>query len=494
MQGFGDARVFCPKCGETHDYRFGKYKMRYLGELETAPINVNLTVVEGSDFVSLKVSGQTIRFTELHHVMRNKIDEEFRFNVKARKTIFRRKVDGRLTDEFEIGNPFDPHVFNVSLLYFLTSDSSANLMQKEISRLLKTLRETLHRKIELRCKYKIKSMYVSSGGAHGRLLFPIFNIAFRMVFLDAPNLPRGLREGEMQTTHFWHRYGIYSEDEDDFKDLNYFRKEQNNDYISALIRLYRLPNVRTVRRILKDEFFAYRLLQRASSMTTNVDKLITIYHVLSKACSPLQRNPLHLPDFSKFYSVITRIYGNDAITLLRYLEKDYWYVSDMMRMYERLSEPNRALMPSVKFNDLHDWLAVKIEEQENPEISFDVPEPVRRRLMMQKESIRFFLPEKSTELSAAGKELHNCVGTYSKRMATNDLQIVLVADDNGKLIACLEIRDGALVQARLRYNKPVAQNAKVNAEVTYWAEQSRIRIETSDVREIYLPAVVATAM
>ena len=60
---------------------------------------------------------------------------------------------------------------------------------------------------------------------------------------------------------------------------------------------------------------------------------------------------------------------------------------------------------------------------------------------MQKDRMKFFLPKESLELLEAGTELHNCVASYGSDMKDNSKWIVLVADDKGKLAACLEVRE-----------------------------------------------------
>jgi hypothetical protein len=113
---------------------------------------------------------------------------------------------------------------------------------------------------------------------------------------------------------------------------------------------------------------------------------------------------------------------------------------------------------------------------------------------MQKDLVKFFLPETSLELKNAGADLHNCVYSYAGRMVSGKLQIVLVADDKGRLAACLEIQNDILVQAKLRYNRPVRENSAINAEVVEWAERTGLKIGTSDVRKKYLPAIVSAAV
>ena len=101
---------------------------------------------------------------------------------------------------------------------------------------------------------------------------------------------------------------------------------------------------------------------------------------------------------------------------------------------------------------------------------------------MQQEQIKFFLPKESRELVAAGKELHNCVASYAIAMEGHKKWIVLVANDKGKLVACLEVVGTTLVQAKLINNQRVAKDDKLNAEVIAWAETANIDIKTNDVK------------
>ena len=67
-------------------------------------------------------------------------------------------------------------------------------------------------------------------------------------------------------------------------------------------------------------------------------------------------------------------------------------------------------------------------------------------------------------------------------MTSGECNIVFMADAKGKLTACLEVRRGALVQAKLKHNKPVSANAAINRAVQEWADKAHLKIKTADVR------------
>ena len=59
-----------------------------------------------------------------------------------------------------------------------------------------------------------------------------------------------------------------------------------------------------------------------------------------------------------------------------------------------------------------------------------------------------------------------------------------MTDDNGLMRACLEVRDNALVQAKLKFNKPVSEDAAINSAIRDWCRMTGLAIKTADVRQI----------
>ena len=110
---------------------------------------------------------------------------------------------------------------------------------------------------------------------------------------------------------------------------------------------------------------------------------------------------------------------------------------------------------------------------------------------MQMERIRFILPERSQELYDAGDALHNCVGSYADRVREGKTHIVLMADDRGKLTACIEVKDGTIRQAKLDCNRSVAQKTAINNEIVAWAQRVGLRYDTCP--DIKPPTSASTA-
>lgn len=499
IRGFGGSEVICPCCGSKHSRKYTRYATRYLRENESAPLSMNVDVVEYKNHVSLHIFMPTVRFSELHHAIAENTEEIFKFDVKSRKTTWTQKVDRRLKEELELGDPFDLQVMRKSLLRFLNPDSCDRPQRKDLNLLLGTLRKAVQTKLEKVCGHKTKSFYICGGGYPGHLLAPVFNIAYRMVFLDAPNLPAPYRGSK--TKIFWDTRMLYQPDMDQFADLQFFRKSTN--CILALIEKYGLPNVPSIRKILQSDFFAVRVLAFLAGIDTGINFITAGYPlVLAREWPAGLHNAETAGTFRNFCLMLKENYGSS--TVLRFMEKmgdSNWgnTAYDTYRMYCQLTPGNKALARSVKYRGLHDWLAQKISEQETIGYDFNVPEAIKKRLMMQKDSIRFYLPDHSGQLKQAGNLMHNCVASYSDRMLQNNLQIVLVSDGKGKLVACLEIQGNNLVQAKLKCNRPVCDDEKINAEILEWAQKVKIRVDRcGDVQtepaKVHLPAVIPAAV
>lgn len=87
----------------------------------------------------------------------------------------------------------------------------------------------------------------------------------------------------------------------------------------------------------------------------------------------------------------------------------------------------------------------------------------------------------SNECSSIGFDMGICVGDYSTDHNQGKLEILVVTDNKGKYLACLELRDYTLVQAKLKYNKQVFSDKEIHLAVVKYCDQFGIKISTRDV-------------
>lgn len=85
------------------------------------------------------------------------------------------------------------------------------------------------------------------------------------------------------------------------------------------------------------------------------------------------------------------------------------------------------------------------------------------------------------EMREIGRKLHICVGSYMPRQYEAYLEIAVVTDLENNYIACLEVVDNHLVQAKLRYNSPVRSNIKIKNIVENWTNLNNIIVATKNM-------------
>ncbi|GAB4272086.1 PcfJ domain-containing protein [Thermincola ferriacetica] len=462
---------YCPYCGKKHDKNVVCIKQK-----DPAPDKIRLAVKEYKDVVTFEIFSKTVEFKDYLKLYKGSYKEIFRFDISRQTVLFFKADNESEREAFEIGNPVDVSIFEKSILQSFQPYSLANSYQKkELNRILKVLRETVHRKLEKRLGHKIASMYVSPGQYHGTFLLPILNIAYRVLCPDAPNLPSIYRETRRNIMSFWKMKMI--SDHSYMDDVIAMRRKKS--FVPAMVAANLLPDTPFVRRVISENPFDVVLLTKAFKLCSNYDYAIRLFEGLRKlgdVSSPPNKNLI------KFLHVMKVLYGEVGIVRLveNHREVQIW---DCVRLYQQLNKENRKALKteSVKLRNLHDWLSLRHQKQEHVNLKFDVPKHIVKRLSMQKDRLKFFLPKESMQLLEAGHELHNCVASYGPAMKDNKKWIVLVADDKGKLAACLEIRGKELVQAKVDRNKPVSTDPKLNAEVVDWAQKAGLKINTSDV-------------
>lgn len=461
----------CPHCGTEHRDNTVCVKRKV-----EAPNKVRLRVKVYQNLVVFEVVSETLQFRDFLRIYKGKYKENFRFDIAKQTVLFNRHSTGDEVEAFEIGNPYNFDFITKSILRFFTSSSLANLEQKkELNRILKVLREAVHNKLEKHLGYKVSSMYTASGQYHGTFLVPILNMAYRVLFPDAPNLPSLYREDRGVLYRFWKDRLLLNEK--DSMDSVIALTRQKTDFITSLITVNSLPNKPFIRKILGSYPFEVGLLKTAFNFCKNYDYAVRLY----KGFKKLGQNDID-EDFLEFLKIMLSIYGESGIVQLVEGEKEL-QLKDCRRLYQQLNEDNRRaiITEGVRLKNLHDWMAREHRKQYHNNIKFDVPDHIVKRLSMQKDRLKFFLPKESLELLEAGTEMHNCVASYGDAMGNNSSWITLVADDKGKLAACLEVKGRDLIQAKVDSNKPVSINPKLNAEVITWAKEAGLEIRTDDI-------------
>ncbi|KLU66725.1 hypothetical protein DEAC_c13930 [Desulfosporosinus acididurans] len=465
----------CPSCGHHH-----QKNVVYLKRSERAPNKIRLSVKEFKKIVTFEVSSKTVYFSDYLHLHEGDHKEVFRFDIaKQRATLVINK-----DDPIELGNPFKSEIFDSILKFFLPCSLANTNQKKELNNILKVLRTTIQNKLEKHLGYKIPSMYVSPGQFHGTFLLPLLNIAYRSACPDAPNLPVEYREPTQNIEGFWKKKMLTGDTFNTyFMDNVLSLTRQKKNMVTALIIASGLPNLPSVRRSLNEDPFNINILAKSFEICENHDYAMRLFESLRNIGNDTRVRFVLSSDLTNFLKEMKPIYQETGIVRMveNCVEMELW---DCINLYQQLNKENReALMAeSVRLRELHNWMSLRHKKQTHKNLTFNVPDHIIKRLSMQKERLKFFMPKESMELLEAGHKLHNCVASYGQAMKDNSKWIVLVADDKGKLAACLEIKDNQLVQAKIDRNASVRTDSKLNSEILAWAKESGLKIETQDVK------------
>jgi len=478
---FDGKERYCPKCRES--ILEWENEICHVQRHDSAPLNMYIRLEEFQHHLTLTVAGNEIKENsdskagEYWHEQLYR--ETFRFDIKKRQTFFKQKG----SEAVELGNPLKTEVFNLSILRYLFAHKTITPYRAEINKLLKILRERVVKKLSERVVHPVSSMYISPGSQYGSMLLPLFNIAYRIIGIDMPNLTEAWRTGILD-----YRNSLITLLSVDEYDIPKMRKAP--DSITALLQMANLPDTRKIRHVVHDKPMNFMMIGKLHRIFKDQNNLLTAYEKVKKWEDDATKMSM--------YSLVTGLSWYEGIynerDLVKLIDEDHQSLRDIFRMQSTNGTEWKTEIKRdrIRIRDLHDWLVEKQRLERNPVCRFKNTEPIRKRLSMQTDLINFFIPNHSEDLVYVGKTLHNCVGTYVKRVRDGGTHIVLVADDCGKLIACIEVMGGKIIQAKLNRNKPVSDDAKINAEIIEWAEKVRVEWKSCrDVREVRLPALIS---
>lgn len=489
--GYSDERVNCPTCGAEFRLRSTMFEC---DEQPNGPLCLTLRLYECKTQIILKAAFNMIR---LAHDLKEPVvlethTEEYRFDIKSRQVHIKSQECNQDPVILQIENPIFARVLLAgSWLRYLKNDTELVKSYKpEIVELLKTLREAVAEKYKELHGYDLSRLFVPSGQTYGWLLMPILNIAYRLQMPEASNLPKAFLQDSRSIYHL-HRALPGNMQVMQTPDLSQKWKiacdlAKDKDCITAMLEAYTLPAVKSFRKILQtDSIFAIQELAYCYELSKGDLNHTTTLYKLIRDKFPEQKDTYL--DMQRIFEKLMRIKTSGVIPVTKVISilknTDHKSIQDTLEILSQLNKPNQQVILKCKITEIHDQAANLLYKQKNPNIELSVPDYIKNRLMMQKDKIRFFLPNDSYELKDAGTELHNCVGGYTNKINEGASCVVLVSDDKGKLVACIELHRNKLIQAKLACNKPVFTNARLQAEVLDWCKKCSIAICTSDVKQ-----------
>lgn len=450
------------------------------------PEKMILSLYEYKNHISLRISYTEVTFDDIRFcAIKKRCHETLTFDARKRKSYF----ETNDSVKYEISNPAEREFGEQSVLRYLTHSSIAwKNNKKDFASMLLKLRTAISKKVKDFHNIKLKAMHVPAGSSMGVLIFPLSNIAWRLAVADAPNLPTVFNDRSWRSDY----RGFVEAHYMDKISLEYFLEEvivktrTGLSYPQSALKVMGLRDTKAFRKIIaKGGLLEAGRLKAAVGISEDYKEQLLLAGALARVGElglRIERSYAFAELSLNFLKIASDRYKkNAAYFLIKHYSPSEIY--DCSRMYFKLVAETQELLwiekPSIA--QMHDWLVEKWDAQKNKDYSLQIPEHVVRRLAMQKDRLKFFLPETAHELRMVGNKLHNCVGSYADNVLKGKCAVVAMTDDEGKLLVCIEVREGAIWQAKLNQNRQVSNNAELNAAVLDWAKEAKLKINTSDV-------------
>jgi DNA-directed RNA polymerase subunit RPC12/RpoP len=468
------AFVRCPYCGSLHDKYIGKGRPN-----EYIPYKATLKVVGMKRAIYLRIDYEALAFKkEIFKTRWQKGTEVFRFDLDKGATFAVSTINNKKQVEvanYPINFDYATAILSGSVLRYFRSDSLANKNYRpDLTKLLKALREYIDKIMKRERNVDIGKTYINAlGHQTGMFLYPLINLAYRMDNPDKDNI-------KVDTDFKSPVNKIYTVPNDTYINVDWLQRvfdkmiTEKVDINTAMIFTAELPNKDAVRKIVMNDYHNITNLKESLSTCKNFDLAIRLYNAIKVT-----------KEIKEFFAEIIIPLYEEAGAVMFAENAEKYNLKDCIRLYNQLNDENKANFKTEKIRqrEMHDWLMLTHRTQTHVNMNLNVPEHVVKRLSMQTDKLKFFVPQESIELLETGCKLNNCVAGYSSRMAEGTLYIVVVTDDKGKYQACLEIKDNKIVQAKINRNKPVHLDTKINQTVIKWAKERKLIISTKDVNE-----------
>ena len=496
---------YCPSCRQKAVDRaaYSRYESSVAiahGPGEIVPRSVRLYLREFKEMVDVDVFAEAIAFEKdaPEYVRSFLVRERIRFDIKAQKTWFRQTCGcaDMTAEPTEVTNPYDGTLLQVSMLGWIRKNSRAWKKQKsEIAAFLRTLRDTVARKLLEVKGYRMKALSVPGDADYGLLLNPIRNISWRLAAPDGPNLNELFRRQVLNESGFcMTRNTLMPEVKSaDFENILTHLRE-GKSFPQAVLAAFGIPDTKAGRKLIAGGKIYVVAIARILSRIQALDidrKKQYFRELVSRYEKWLNKNPMRywsspelFPNDSGIDFFLEAAEKTGTAKAFRLLSQTpVKELNDTGAMYKGLPEKIRdRVWVTHKKKSLHDICMELSWQQKHPDYPLNVPKPIVNRLMMQKDHLRFFLPETYHQLHDAGTELNNCVGgPYPEQMKNGECCIVLVADDIGKLKVCIEIRKDTIKQAKLFGNAPLWKDKRLLQAVRDWADAVGLKCGTDDL-------------
>lgn len=357
-----------------------------------------------------------------------------------------------------------------TVLRYLNAESSIRYAErKKLDLFFKDVINCYNRKLSEAAGYKIKSAYTPTNtqNYHGAFDYCFSNLVWRLRYPDARNLT---------TTEL--RACPYSKDP-----VVKLVTGAGKPYLQTVREIYRFPDMPGLNaRLAKCPIHFLRILRSAWPVFHEINNR---YKLLDRMLAPLKCSiGFYQSAESYLQSLRTVKHTRGEAAAVKLLEReDSYNVQDCGRMWDLLTPQNKRkfIRAKIRGRDIHDYLTRLVDKQQHANVRIKYKSLRDFPLTGKVDDLIFSLPPDTEQLANLGRAMHNCVGTYRDRVLSDKVRIIAAFKDR-KPVICIEIRNGAVAQAKLVNNKPVREDAELNRTLLAWAKSRKLTIETNDVQ------------
>lgn len=356
-----------------------------------------------------------------------------------------------------------------TVFHYLNAESSIRYAErKKLDSFFKDVVDCFNRKLSEAVGYKIKSAYTptSTQDYRGAFDYCFSNLIWRLKYPDSRNLaPEEIRACPYA-------------DDPVVKLVTGARKP----YLQTVREIYRFPDMPGLNaRLVKCPINFLNIIRTAWPILHEIDNSYKLLDALLQKRYDI--GFYHsLDSYLRSLRIVKHTRGEAAAVRLIERENDY-NVRDCGHMWDLLIPQNKRnfIRAKIRSRDIHDYLTRLVDRQQHENVRIKYKSLRDFPLTGKVDDLIFSLPPDTEQLANLGRAMHNCVGTYRDRVLSDKVRIV-AAFKNRKPVICIEIRNGAVAQAKLVNNQPVQEDAELNRALISWAKSRKLTIETNDVQ------------
>lgn len=483
---------YCPKCGKRL-YRRDKdcpwIEVPESGQT-IVPYSINLAAKEYKNYLDICVETLNVDAKSPIDVSTHTVRKyTLRFDFKTwRVSYLQHGAFGRVSISRTLWplnkTAYDNTRFCMkdTVFRYLNAESSIRYAErKKLDSFFKDVIDCFNRKLSEAAGYKIKSAYTPTNTQeyHGAFDYCFSNLAWRLRYPDA----RNLTTTELHTCP-------YSKDP-----VVKLVTGTGKPYLQAVREIYRFPDMPGLNaRLAKCPIHFLRILRSAWPVFHEIDNR---YKLLDRMLIPLKGN-IGFYQSAESYLRSLRIikHTRDEAASVKFVEReDSYNAQDCGHMWDLLTPQNKRkfIRAKIRSRDIHDYLTRLVDRQQHANVRIKYKSLRDFPLTGKVDDLIFSLPPDTEQLANLGRAMHNCVGTYRDRVLSDKVRII-AAFKSRKPVICIEIKNGAVAQAKLINNQPVRDDAELNRALLAWAKSRKLIIETNDVQTEREVAGVAAAV